>query len=129
MGDTPATGKMPAALPIVLKVDFTLNTPDGLRRISFGLEKDSDGTQVNWTIIFTLFERANSSTPFSEPIVSLKVFVAASLHAHAEQAARNGLTPEQTARATGPAADAARAVHAGTLPAEVGNRIIENTLK
>jgi hypothetical protein len=57
------------------------------------------------------------------------VFVASSLHAHAEVAAKNGLTPAQTAHATGPAADAAKAVQAGTMPAPVGNNIIQNSLK
>jgi hypothetical protein len=125
----PATGTQPPALPIALKVDFELNTPDGLRKISFGLEKDTDGTNVNWTITFVLFERANKNTPFADPLVSLKVFVASTLHHNAETAAHNGLTPVQTAHATGPAADAAKAVHEGTMPLPTGNKIIQNTLK
>ena len=56
---TPSTGIMPAALPIALKVNFTLNTLDGLRQISFGLEKDTDGVTVDWTITFVLFERTD----------------------------------------------------------------------
>lgn len=126
---TPSTGTQPPALPIALKVDFELNTPDGLRQISFGLEKDTDGTNVNWTITFVLFERTDRNTPFSDPLVSLRVFVASSLHANAETAAHQGLTPPQTAHATGPAADAARAVHEGTMTLPVGNKIIQNTLK
>jgi len=128
-GTTTTTGTMPAALPIALKVSFTLNTPDGLRQISFGLEKDTDGTNVNWTITFVLFERTDTTKSFGDPIVSLNVFVASSLHAHAETAAHNGLTPVQTAHATGPAADAAKAVQAGDMPLPVGNKIIQNSIK
>jgi hypothetical protein len=128
-GTTPPTGTMPPALPIALKVSFTLNTPDGLREISFGLEKDTDGTKVNWTITFVLYERTDTTKSFGDPIVSLNVFVASTLHANAETAAHNGLTPVQTAHATGPAADAAKQVQAGAMPLPAGNKIIQNSLK
>ena len=132
-GSTPSgtnpPSSTPPALPIALKVSFTLNTPDGLREITFGLEKDTDGTKVNWTITFVLYERTDKTKAFGDPIVSLNVFVASTLHTNAETAAHNGLTPTQTAHATGPAADAAKAVQAGTMPLPVGNTIIQNTLK
>ena len=95
------TGTMPPALPIALKVSFTLNTPDGLREISFGLEKDTDGVSVNWTITFVLYERSDSSRSFGDPVVSLNVFVASGLHANAESAAHIALPrdrPEMTLR-------------------------------
>jgi hypothetical protein len=116
-------------LPIALKVSFTLNTPDKLREITFGLEKDSDGTNVNWTLTFILYERADTTKDFTEAdkVVSLTVFLATTVHAKAEQAAK-GLTPAQTAHVTGPAADAAKAVHDGTIPLPVGNKIIRASL-
>jgi hypothetical protein len=124
------TGTPPPALPIVLKVSFTLNTPDGLRRISFGLEKDTDGVTVNWTIAFVLSERSDPTRPFGDPLVSLNVFVAQPLHANAQAVVdANGLTPAQTAHATGPAANAALAAQAGTMPQPVADRVIQNTLK
>ncbi len=129
MASTPPTGSMPPALPIALKVNFTLTTPDGKRQISFGLEKDTDGVKVNWTITFVLYERTDPTQPFGDPMVSLNVFVASTLHANAAAAAQNGLTPAQTAHATGPAADAAKAVNAGTMPLPVGNNIIQSSLK
>jgi hypothetical protein len=128
-GSLPAPDTTPPALPIALKVAFTLNTPDGLRRISFGLEEDVDGSTVNWTITFKLWERTDLANPFGDPIVSLTVFVASALHANAQTAASNGLTPAQTAHATGPAANAAKAVQAGTMPAPLGHKIIQDTLK
>lgn len=128
-GSTPAGGSSPPALPIAIKVSFTLNTPDGLRQISFGLEKDTDGIKVQWTITFTLYERTDKTKAFGDPVVSLTVVVAPALHANAETAAQNGLTPTQTAHATGPAADAAKAAQAGNIPAAVANNQIQNTLK
>jgi hypothetical protein len=117
------------SLPIALKVSFTLNTPDGLRQISIGLEKDTDGVKVNWTITFTLFERTDSTKPFGDALVSLNVFVATTLHTNAETAAHQGLTPAQTAHATGPAANAAKAANDGTMPLPSAHNIIQSTLK
>jgi hypothetical protein len=108
---------------------LTLNTPDRLREISFGLEKDTDGAKVNWTITFVLYERTDPTEAFGDPVVSLNVFVASTLHANAETAAHNGLTPAQTAHATGPAASAAKEAQAGTIPLPVANNIIQNTLR
>jgi hypothetical protein len=122
-------GAAAPSLPIALKVSFTLNTPDGLRQISFGLEKDTDGVKVNWTITFTLFERTDSTKPFGDAVVSLNVFVATTLHTNAETAAHQGLTPIQTAHATGPAANAAKAANDGTMPLPVAHNIIQSTLK
>jgi hypothetical protein len=124
----PATGTMPAALPIALRVSFTLNTTDGLRQISFGLEKDTDGVTTDWTITFILFERTDPNADFGSPVVSLNVFVVSHLHGSAETAAHQGLTPAQAAHATGPGADAAKAVSTGELPLPMGNRIIQGTL-
>jgi hypothetical protein len=124
----PTTGIMPAALPIALRVAFTLNTTDGLRQISFGLEKDTDGVTTDWTITFVLFERTDPSADFGSAVVSLNVFVASPLHGNAETAAHQGLTSAQAAHATGPGADAAKAVSTGELPLPMGNRIIQGTL-
>ena len=48
---------------VKIHVKFTLNTPDGLRRVVFDLEKDTDEKGgIDWKITFQLFERI-----FSEP--------------------------------------------------------------
>jgi len=126
---TTPVGAKPAELPIALKVNFTLITPDKLREINFGLEKDSDGVKVNWTLTFTLYERTDITKDFTESdkVVSLNVFLATTVHAKAEKAAK-GLTPAQAAHVTGPAADAAKAVHEGSMPMPVGNKIITASL-
>ena len=122
MGTTKAT-------VIKLKVNFQLNTPNGLRRVIFGLEKDAtSGNVVQWTINFQLFERAKKSDPFGDPIVSLDVEVDKALNAKAEKAAQ-GLTAGQSAHALGPAAEDAKAAEAGEIDQEDAEQTVQNTLK
>lgn len=117
------------ATVIKLKVNFQLNTPNGLRRVIFGLEKDATtGNVVHWAINFQLFERAKKSDPFGDPIVSLDVEVDKALNAKAEKAAK-GLTPGQSAHALGPAAEDAKAAEAGEIDEEDAQQTIQNTLK
>ena len=119
----------PTTLPVVLKVDFTLITPDGQRKIGFSLEKDSNGTKVTWTISFTLYEMQAGATTFGDPTISLNVVVSPSLSTNAQTAAQNGLTAPQVAHATGPAADAAKALVNGTGSHLAATTSIQNTLK
>ena len=117
------------ATVIKLKVNFQLNTPNGLRRVIFGLEKDAtSGTVVQWTINFQLFERAKKTDPFGDPIVSLDVEVDKTLNPKAEKAAK-GLTAGQSAHALGPAAEDAKAAESGEIDEEDAQQTIQNTLK
>jgi len=117
------------ATVIKLKVNFQLNTPNGLRRVIFGREKDAtSGKIVVWTINFQLFERAKKSDPFGDPIVSLDVEVDKALNAKAEKAAK-GLTAGQSAHALGPAAEDAKAAEDGEIDQEDAQQTIQNTLK
>jgi len=114
---------------IKLKVHFELNTPNGLRRVIFGLSKDaSSGKIVQWTIDFQLFERAKKTDPYGDAIVTLNVAVDKALNAKAEKAAK-GLTAGQTAHALGPAADDAKAAQDGEIDPEDAQETIQNTLK
>jgi len=124
-GSTTNTG----SLPVVLKVTFNLVTPDGQRKIGFTLEKDSNGMAVTWTISFALYEKAAGATTFGDPTISLNVTVSPTLHANAQTASQNGLTDSQIAHATGPAADAAKALAAGTGSHMTASNSIQNTLK
>lgn len=118
-----------AALPVALKVDFTLITPDKQRKIGFSLEKDSDGTKTTWTISFTLYEMQAGATTFGDPSVSLNVVVVPTLHANAQTIAQKGLTAPQVAHATGPAADDAKALANGTGSHLAAATSIQNCLK
>jgi hypothetical protein len=114
---------------IKLKIHFELNTPNGLRRVIFGLEKDAtSGTTVTWTINFQLFERAKKTDPYGDAIVTLDVEVDKALNAKAEKAAK-GLTAGQSAHALGPAADDAKAAQEGEIDEDEAQQTVQNTLK
>ena len=114
---------------IKLKVNFELNTPNGLRKVIFGLEKDAtSGTTVVWTINFQLFERAKKTDPWGDAIVSLNVEVDKALNSKADKASK-GLTAGQSAHALGPAADDAKAAEDGEIDPEDAQQTIQNTLK
>lgn len=113
---------------IKLKIHFELNTPNGLRRVIFGLEKDaSSGNTVTWTIDFQLFERTKKTDPYGDAIVTLNVEVDKALNAKAEKASK-GLTAAQSAHALGPAADDAKAANDGEIDQAEAQQTIQNTL-
>src|SRR5215213_7203744 len=113
---------------IKIKVNFQLNTPNGLRRVIFGLEKDTQGDVVSWAINFQLFERAKKSDPFGDPIVSLDVDVDKALNSKAEKASKDGLTSDQSAHAIGPAADDAKAAQDGELKPSIAKQTVQDTI-
>ena len=117
------------ATVIKLKVHFELNTPNGLRKVIFGLEKDAtSGNVVVWTINFQLFERAKKTDPWGDAIVTLDVEVDKALNSKADKASK-GLTAGQSAHALGPAADDAKAAEDGEIDQEDAQQTIQNTLK
>jgi hypothetical protein len=91
---------------VKIHVKFTLNTPDGLRRVTFELEKDTDDVgKVSWKIGFQLFERARKSDSFGDALVDLLVEVDSKLNSKAQAMADDGMTTRQAAFAIGPASD------------------------
>jgi hypothetical protein len=112
---------------LAIKVDFELNTPDGLRRVVFGLEKDAPHDQIIWKIGFQLFEREKKTDLYGDALVALKVEVDTALNDFAEAAA-HGLTSEQAAHALGPAADDVKAAQAGDIDMEDAQQTVQGTL-
>jgi hypothetical protein len=115
------------ATTVKVKVHFELNTPDGLRKVIFGLEKDTQGTKVIWTIHFELFERKKKSDPLGDALVTLDVEVQKALHTQAEKASK-GLNAKQTAHALGPAAADAKAAKDGEIDQEEADDTVKETL-
>ncbi len=114
---------------IGIKVHFVLNTIDGLRRVIFGLEKNTQGTEIKWTINFQLFERQNKTDDFGDAIVDVDVEVDTDLNDQAETTAHQpSLTPPQSAHAVGPAANDAKAAKAGTIDQSDADDTIQDTL-
>ena len=126
---TPSKAKQKQKSQIIkLKVHFELNTPNGLRKVIFGLEKDATTANlVKWTINFQLFERSKKTDPWGDAIVTLNVNVDKKLFPQA-QLASQGLTPPQSAHALGPAADDAAAAQAGEIEPEEAEDTVQNTL-
>lgn len=111
-----------------IKVVFALDTLDGLRKISFGLEKDLKGTDPIYTIHFQLQERLKTTDPFID-VVTLDVTIDdAALHPAAQAVmTNNGLTPPQAAHAVGPAADDAKGTTTGDVDPDDAHDTIQNT--
>jgi len=121
---------MPSSRTVVaIKVHFTLNTPDRLRRVIFGLEKDTPGNTIAWKINFQLFEREKKTDDFGDAIVDLDVEVDTALNAKADKAAQDGLTEGQENHILGPAADDARDAKAGDLDEGEAKETIQKTLR
>lgn len=121
---------MPGTSTVIgIKVKFELITSDKLRKVIFGLEKNTQGTKVTWKINFEMFEREKKTDPFGDPIVNVEIEVDKELHPKAEQTALNGMTAGQQAHALGPAADDQKAAEEGEIPQAKANRTTQNTLK
>jgi hypothetical protein len=112
-----------------IKVRIELNAQNGLRRVIFGLEKDTDGDEVVWKINFELFEREKDTDDYGDALVSLDIEVDTTLHNQAETAAKDGLTPGQAAHALGPAADDAKAASEGEIDEAEANDTVQATLQ
>ena len=114
---------------IGIKVKFELITNDRLRKVMFGLEKNTVGNKVTWKIDFEMFEREKKTDPFGDAIVKVEIEVDKELHPKAEKVALTGMTAGQQAHALGPAADNQKAAEAGELPQSKADRTTQNTLK
>jgi hypothetical protein len=119
----------PKRTVVGIKVKFELNSKNGLRRVIFGLEKDTQGNDIIWKINFELFERTKKSDPYGDALINLDVEVDTQLNKKAEDTAHNGLTPGQAAHALGPAADDAKAAANGELDKDEASDTVQATLK
>jgi len=111
---------------VSLSVKFEINSRNGLRRVIFELHKTPKGENVEWKIVFQLFEREKRSDEFTK-LVALEIIT--ELAKKAEKMAQEGMTPSQSAHAIGPAADDAKAAEAGEIPQEDADETVEATLK
>jgi len=114
---------------VAIKVKFTLNAKNGLRRVIFGLEKDTKGDEIQWIINFQLFERDKKTEDFGDALVDIDVEVDQALNKQADAAAKNGLTTGQAAHALGPGADDAKAAKDGEISEDEAHDTIQATLK
>jgi hypothetical protein len=87
---------------VSISVDLGVTTPDGLRHIDFGLEKDTaDDDSVTWTINFAFQTRAATGDSFTDE-VTLKIVVKTQDFDKAQATATEGFSDPQIAHLNGP---------------------------
>jgi hypothetical protein len=87
---------------VSISVDLGVTTPDGLRHIDFGLEKDTgDDDSVTWTINFAFQTRASTRDDFTDE-VTLKIVIKTKDFEKAQATATQGLSEAQVDHLNGP---------------------------
>lgn len=101
-------------------VDLLIITPNQLRKITFNLAKNvNTDLSVDWTMIFGLYERKDTTKPFGE-VVTLTVKIKKLHHAKAEATAINGFDAAQSSAAL-VAADTAKAFAKNKVSKQTAN--------
>jgi hypothetical protein len=85
---------------VSISVDLGVTTPDGLRHIDFGLEKDT-GDDITWTINFAFQTRASTRDDFTVE-VTLKIVIKTKDFENAQATATHGLSEAQVDHLNGP---------------------------
>jgi hypothetical protein len=113
---------------VSISVDLGVTTPDNLRHIDFGLDKDTgDDDTVTWTIHFKFQERESTRDSFID-VVTLDVVVKVKNHPVAEATAKDGLTDPQVDHLNGPVTVASQKLNEGKATEDRVSRLVEATL-
>ena len=131
MSSQPAPG---ASSPIVkhqivsISVDLGVTTPDNLRHIEFGLEKDTadDGT-ISWTIDFKFQERAKVDDTFTD-VVTLHIKVKEKHNDAAQATATEGLSDPQVDHLNGAVTVASQQHAQGKVTDGQLSNLVEGTI-
>ena len=130
---TTKSSAVPAAVPkrvvVAVKVRFEVNAKNGLRRVIFSLEKDTDGDKISWKITFQLYERDSKADAYDDALVDLDIEVNTILNDAAQTMADEGMSPGQSAHVLGPASDDAKAAKDGELDQADADETVKATLK
>lgn len=112
-----------------IHVEFTILTPDQLRKIIFGLDKDksADGQSDVWKITFSLALRAKKTDAFV-PLVSAVVNADTKDTPLAEATAQNGANKAQADHLILNVATAAERWNAGKIKQATFDRTLKATL-
>lgn len=113
---------------VSISVDLGVTTPDNLRHIDFGLEKDTgDDGSVTWIIHFQFQERESATDDFIN-VVTLDVKVKTTNHAAALATATDGLSDPQVTHLNGPVTAASKKFQQGNATEAQLSRTVEGTL-
>jgi len=113
-----------------IHVSFTILTPDQLKEIAFGLNKDKadDGVTDTWTINFSLKVRAKKDDPLVELVKAEVEAVLKEEKALAEVTADKGLNKPQTEHLTLNVTTDAERFKAGQIKEATFKRTVKRTL-
>lgn len=113
---------------VSISVDLGITTPDQLRHIAFGLEKDTDDDDnVTWTIHFAFQTRQSASDPFVDE-VNLDVKIKIKNFIKAEATAHEGLSDPQVNHLNGPVRAVSQLHAEGGATENQLSRVVEGTI-
>jgi hypothetical protein len=122
---------MPGSSLKSISVDIEVMTRDRLRKVVFGLDKETaDNGDVTWTIDFKLFEREKKTDDFGDPLIKLDAVVVKKANFDKAQATAvaGKFTAAQTEHALGPAAVDAKRFKDGKITREKAAGTAERTV-
>ena len=111
-----------------ISVDLEVMTTDRLKKVIFGLDKSTEGDEVQWVIEFQFLQREKKTEEFGDPIVKLKVDVRKAHNPAAEETAVKGLNAPQSEHLLGPAMVAAQRLDQGKTTEDKVAATVERTL-
>jgi hypothetical protein len=113
---------------VSISVDLGVTTPDQLRHIAFGLEKDTgDDDTVTWTIHFAFQTRQSTTDDFVDE-VNLDVKIKEKNFSQAEATAHDGLSDPQVNHINGPVAAVSQLHSQGGASDDQLSRVVEGTI-
>jgi hypothetical protein len=113
---------------VAISVDLGVTTPDGLRHIDFGLEKDTaDDDSVTWTINFAFQTRDTTDDAFTDE-VTLKITIKTKDFEKAQATATEGLSDPQVTHLNGPVTAVSQQRVLGNATDEQVSRVAEQTI-
>ena len=113
---------------VSISVDLGVTTPDQLRHIAFGLEKDTaDDDTLTWTIHFAFQTRQSTSDAFVDE-VTLDVKVKVKNFNKAEATAHDGLSDPQVNHLNGPVVAVSQLHAQGNATDSQLSRVVEGTI-
>ena len=124
---------MPAGVQkriLSIHVVVDVMTKDRLRKFSFGLDKSTDGDDVdNWVVHFKLFERDSKTAEFDEAVIDIDVDLKTKNFPNAEETASKGFNQAQTERTLVQVATASDKLKAGKADESKVAKAVESVIE
>ena len=122
-----STMSKPSRELVKIHVQFTILTPDQLKQIVFGLNKDTAGGTVSWKITFALSTRETKTDAFTT-VIDTAVDAELKDAALAEETASKGVNKPQSDHLTHNVATAGERLKSGKIKQATFDRTLKATL-